>query len=571
MEARFGADLSGVRIHADTAARASAAAVGARAYTSGYHVVIGPGAAGKHILAHELAHVIQQREGPVSGSDAGSGLIVSDLSDRFERAAEAAAGHAVRGTLTGSPLVPAGRASTLGPDIDALQGGQPLRGGPANGAAAAPLPIQRLTVNNTDVDIASLSTRQAEEYSTYLRTGQTTGRRDVGFGPGDETKLAEALSIKGRIDALDRQIAGSTAKIRVRNRLVAPARREDTKPGETSITIWTWPHLAAGWKKRGPLKLWSGQQAEKQAKRSGGFMMGQTPHGFLGTARVIAVYGSEDVNERDPGYHKDFVKWLEEPIEDQDLANAGISPDRRSEFVDGVPRQRSWLLGDPDGGAYAEDKLEQLRKDWETSQKADKSGPSRALKSKRPEPPTGEPVDLIGYHDANFHSIWDLASQQVVVDAVRSFTPIASYGIPGHGAPEKTIQFQTEIPAIQNEAGLQKREIYRLVELLGEYNRFANDGNVDTGLNLLRQGIDDYVDGAERLTVNTDLPNFDANGEISPERLREDVHRRGATAFMFRGSAYIWTGLSTLKRSQSYVNGFPPVTPPEREQDNGRR
>ncbi|MFF5183053.1 DUF4157 domain-containing protein [Streptomyces sp. NPDC000345] len=89
MEARLGADFSDVRIHTDAAARASAAEVGARAYTSGSHVVIGDGGADKHTLAHELTHVIQQRQGPVAGTDNGSGLKVSDPSDRYEREAEA--------------------------------------------------------------------------------------------------------------------------------------------------------------------------------------------------------------------------------------------------------------------------------------------------------------------------------------------------------------------------------------------------------------------------------------------------------------------------------------------------
>ncbi|MEU3689553.1 DUF4157 domain-containing protein [Streptomyces narbonensis] len=91
MEARLGADFSDVRVHDDSAARASAAEVGARAYTSGSHVVIGDGGADKHTLAHELTHVIQQRQGPVAGADDGSGLRVSDPSDRFEREAEATA------------------------------------------------------------------------------------------------------------------------------------------------------------------------------------------------------------------------------------------------------------------------------------------------------------------------------------------------------------------------------------------------------------------------------------------------------------------------------------------------
>ncbi|MFD8884257.1 DUF4157 domain-containing protein [Streptomyces erythrochromogenes] len=89
MEARLGADFSDVRIHDNGAAKASAAEVGARAYTSGSHVVIGAGGSDKHTLAHELTHVIQQRQGPVAGTDNGSGLKVSDPSDRFEREAEA--------------------------------------------------------------------------------------------------------------------------------------------------------------------------------------------------------------------------------------------------------------------------------------------------------------------------------------------------------------------------------------------------------------------------------------------------------------------------------------------------
>ncbi|WP_416069155.1 DUF4157 domain-containing protein [Streptomyces buecherae] len=93
MEARLGADFSDVRIHTGSSASASAAEIGARAYTSGKHVVLGDGGGDKHTLAHELTHVIQQRQGPVAGTDGGGGLKVSDPSDRYEREAEA---HATR-------------------------------------------------------------------------------------------------------------------------------------------------------------------------------------------------------------------------------------------------------------------------------------------------------------------------------------------------------------------------------------------------------------------------------------------------------------------------------------------
>jgi hypothetical protein len=65
-EARFEHDFSRVRVHADTRAAASARAVNALAYTVGSNVVFGTGQyapgtnAGDRLLAHELAHVVQQ-------------------------------------------------------------------------------------------------------------------------------------------------------------------------------------------------------------------------------------------------------------------------------------------------------------------------------------------------------------------------------------------------------------------------------------------------------------------------------------------------------------------------------
>lgn len=73
MEARLGQDFSDVRVHQGTEARRSAGEIGARAYTSGNHVVLGEGGGDKHTLAHELTHVIQQRQGPVAGTDDGGG------------------------------------------------------------------------------------------------------------------------------------------------------------------------------------------------------------------------------------------------------------------------------------------------------------------------------------------------------------------------------------------------------------------------------------------------------------------------------------------------------------------
>ena len=70
-ESRFGRDFVLVRIHTDTRAAESAQAVNARAFTVGKDVVFGAGLfapgthGGRRLLAHELAHVVQQRGGEV--------------------------------------------------------------------------------------------------------------------------------------------------------------------------------------------------------------------------------------------------------------------------------------------------------------------------------------------------------------------------------------------------------------------------------------------------------------------------------------------------------------------------
>ncbi|KUN86414.1 DUF4157 domain-containing protein [Streptomyces griseoruber] len=115
MEARLGAGFADVRVHTDGAAQRSAAEIGARAYTSGNHVVIGAGGADRHTLAHELTHVIQQRRGPVAGTDTGDGTRLSDPSDRFEQEAEATARRVMsgppRGEAVDAPAGPGGQAS----------------------------------------------------------------------------------------------------------------------------------------------------------------------------------------------------------------------------------------------------------------------------------------------------------------------------------------------------------------------------------------------------------------------------------------------------------------------------
>lgn len=69
MEPRFGAGFGSVRVHDGAEAAQRASAFAARAYTVGEHVVFGssqyrPGSdSGRQLIAHELAHVVQHRQG----------------------------------------------------------------------------------------------------------------------------------------------------------------------------------------------------------------------------------------------------------------------------------------------------------------------------------------------------------------------------------------------------------------------------------------------------------------------------------------------------------------------------
>lgn len=70
-EPRFGYDFSKERMHTDSKAAISARSLNALAYTVGHNVVFGAGQyapgtrAGQRLLAHELAHVLQQQSGLV--------------------------------------------------------------------------------------------------------------------------------------------------------------------------------------------------------------------------------------------------------------------------------------------------------------------------------------------------------------------------------------------------------------------------------------------------------------------------------------------------------------------------
>jgi hypothetical protein len=98
-ESSLGADLGGVRVHTGEASANAAAAVGARAFATGNDIHFGAGhydpssSSGQHLLAHEVAHTVQQR----GGAGMQRKPVVSSPGDAHEAEADRAADAMVSG------------------------------------------------------------------------------------------------------------------------------------------------------------------------------------------------------------------------------------------------------------------------------------------------------------------------------------------------------------------------------------------------------------------------------------------------------------------------------------------
>ncbi|VFQ45330.1 DUF4157 domain-containing protein [Desulfoluna butyratoxydans] len=81
MQRSFNTDFSDITVHPSSS---KAPALGAQAFTQGHDVHFAPGqfrpdtTSGRELIGHELAHVVQQREGRVSPTCEVSGMPVND-------------------------------------------------------------------------------------------------------------------------------------------------------------------------------------------------------------------------------------------------------------------------------------------------------------------------------------------------------------------------------------------------------------------------------------------------------------------------------------------------------------
>ncbi|HLL22296.1 MAG TPA: DUF4157 domain-containing protein, partial [Kofleriaceae bacterium] len=97
METAFKQDFSNVRVTLGAAAEMDA--IGAHAVTSGEHVTFASEAPGQELVAHELAHVVQQRRGGGAGAQASS--VGAGERDHLENEADVIAARVARGGAAG--------------------------------------------------------------------------------------------------------------------------------------------------------------------------------------------------------------------------------------------------------------------------------------------------------------------------------------------------------------------------------------------------------------------------------------------------------------------------------------
>lgn len=210
-EHSLGADLSAVRVHTGEASASAASELGARAFATGDDIHFGAGEYqpgdpfGLHLLAHEVAHTVQQ--GGAAGAQAKRE--VSEPGDPLEREADVAADAMVRGApaavsvgapgaigrvhrfgfgeLSGEPApaatMPLGEVQPGAPEPTAGGGGGAGGGGALGGATLA----------------VGSSGAAVEELQRLLTAAGHTCTVDGRFGPGTRAAVVAFQRAQGLV------------------------------------------------------------------------------------------------------------------------------------------------------------------------------------------------------------------------------------------------------------------------------------------------------------------------------------------------------------------------------------
>ncbi|HKS28228.1 MAG TPA: DUF4157 domain-containing protein [Pyrinomonadaceae bacterium] len=213
MESRFGHDFDGVRVHDDSHAHEAANALSAEAFTTGRDIYFSQGAyqpatpSGQGLLAHELAHVVQQDSGAAARS--AQGFHVSEPGDELEQQADAASRAVMQGEvfppLTSStvPVISRQASRNSGGGGGAPQGGGTTTGGQVGGGAPARAGDFPINVAGTTIVLPTaalidkaLPGGRLPVPSSYLKYLSLPGFKATGAGLDfDESKAIKGASI----------------------------------------------------------------------------------------------------------------------------------------------------------------------------------------------------------------------------------------------------------------------------------------------------------------------------------------------------------------------------------------
>jgi hypothetical protein len=213
METKFSADFGDVRIHSDGTAAETALNAGARAIVTGNDIAFGPGfyapasGTGKRLLAHELAHVIQQK-------GQGDRVVCDSAAESEARQAGAD--------------VAAGQAATV-------------RGAVSTGAQADGMTKEEIQKQIADLETKAFATKDPQE------TDKLYQQRQALMQKLHDTELFPSLPPP-------QSIAPPSAKVRKPDPSV---RKTALEIGEHELDRPAWPGFSFGRKPSGPRDLTS--------------------------------------------------------------------------------------------------------------------------------------------------------------------------------------------------------------------------------------------------------------------------------------------------------------------------
>jgi hypothetical protein len=195
LESGFGTDLSGVRVHTDAEADTLSRSVDAAAFTSGQDIFFRQDSydpttrSGTHLIAHEVAHTIQQRTPTGSGSPVAGAVTIGEPEAAPEQAAAQAA-DTIADTRTGD----GGQAAFMHQQ-------PPL--GTASASESSDLLIQRAPKSDTDKRLDNV-----EHQQTILKKRQDALELDQQWGSRFRERFASykqaILRISGGMDAAEK-------------------------------------------------------------------------------------------------------------------------------------------------------------------------------------------------------------------------------------------------------------------------------------------------------------------------------------------------------------------------------